>query len=88
MTAADHPIDCGFHLDQYPDECTCGAIKPNVIVTYLCDPAHIETLERHAQRISHELTCRAVTHKTIEEDKLALLDVINAVLEIARQRKA
>jgi hypothetical protein len=54
----------------------------------LCDPARIEFLERHAQRIGHELTCRAVTHKTIEEDKLALLDVINAVIEIARQCKA
>jgi hypothetical protein len=88
MTAADHTIDCGFHLDQYPWECTCGAIKRNVIVTYLCDPAHIETLERHAQRIGHEITCRAVTHKKIDEDRQALADLINAVLEIARQRKA
>jgi hypothetical protein len=23
-----HPIDCGFHQDQYPWECTCGAYKP------------------------------------------------------------
>lgn len=26
MTAVAHHIDCGWHLDQYPFECTCGAI--------------------------------------------------------------
>jgi hypothetical protein len=27
MTAAEHTIDCGWHLDQYPWECTCGVIQ-------------------------------------------------------------
>jgi hypothetical protein len=26
--AASHDINCEFHHDQYPQECTCGAYKP------------------------------------------------------------
>lgn len=24
----DHHRDCGYHADQYPWECTCGAVQP------------------------------------------------------------
>lgn len=48
----------------------------------------VDALRRHAVRIGHDLISHARTHKKVEEDKRALLDLIVAVLDLAGQSKA
>jgi hypothetical protein len=45
--ASDHSIDCDWHFDQYPWECTCGAIA--------CPQKYApEHIKRHIAKKKHQ----------------------------------
>ena len=46
-----HADDCDWHVDQYPWECTCGAIKPPLTRLYHQGP---DGVLRELKRVSAE----------------------------------
>ena len=46
----DHAPDCDFHVDQYPWECTCGAIPRKAIMDELIAPSKEDLILQIMQR--------------------------------------
>ncbi len=56
MKASDHAADCGWHFEQYPAECDCGAVTGKLgmaTVDHQAAMAAYTTLQRKAQTFEH-----------------------------------